>query len=297
MFHTGVSEDLLLKQKEFGALRTKLLRGAQEFYRKLEGLLGDHTDRDSRLALGRAYYEVGELTMQLDSKKDSLAMHQRALALFEELTREAPADAELRSEVERSCPRSHSCSRRSGKRPTPWPPSRRACAIAQDLAEAAPADIGRQSELARVDDLHGAFLLDNSRVGEGLDALERARAIQEDLVRSEPVGRALPARCSPRRATTWPCSSTLSGRTDEALAVYGRARDLVEGLFRANPTDARIAHEVPRTLGNMAIALQCAGRPNEALAAYDRAREVLGTIGDANPTLLSVTRDRAWIDG
>jgi hypothetical protein len=40
MFHAGVSEDLLLKQKEFGALRTKLLRGAQEFYRKLEGLLG-----------------------------------------------------------------------------------------------------------------------------------------------------------------------------------------------------------------------------------------------------------------
>src|SRR6202040_3191503 len=67
IFHTGVSEDLLLKQKEFGALRTKLLRGAQEFYRKLEGLLGDHTDRDSRLALGRAYYEVAELTKELDS--------------------------------------------------------------------------------------------------------------------------------------------------------------------------------------------------------------------------------------
>ena len=52
MFHTGVSEDLLLKQKEFGALRTKLLRGAQEFYRKLEGLLGGQADRDSRRALG-----------------------------------------------------------------------------------------------------------------------------------------------------------------------------------------------------------------------------------------------------
>ncbi len=53
MFHTGVSADLLLKQKEFGALRTKLLRGAQEFYRKLEGMLGGQADRDSRLALAR----------------------------------------------------------------------------------------------------------------------------------------------------------------------------------------------------------------------------------------------------
>ena len=59
------------------------------------------------------------------------------------------------------------------------------------------------------------------------------------------------------------------------LAVYDRARDLVEWLFRANPTDARIAHEVPRTLGNMAIALETLGRPDEALAAHDRAREVL----------------------
>ncbi len=95
MFHTGVSEDLLLKQKEFGALRIKLLRGAQEFYRKLEGLLGGQADRDSRLALGRAYHEVGELTRQLDSAKDALAMHQRALALFEDLASEAPADSEL----------------------------------------------------------------------------------------------------------------------------------------------------------------------------------------------------------
>ena len=124
MFHTGVSEDLLLKQKEFGALRTKLLRGAQEFYRKLEGLLGGQADRDSRLALARAYYEVGELTRQLDSKQDALAMHRRALALFEDLANEAPADRSCGERSNGATPRSHSCSRRSGKRPRLWlPPS------------------------------------------------------------------------------------------------------------------------------------------------------------------------------
>ena len=74
-----------------------------------------------------------------------------------------------------------------------------------------------------------------------------------------------------------------AGRTDEALAVYGRARELVRGLFRAKPADPRIAHELVRTLGNMAIALESAGRPNEALAAYDRAREVLGADGGRQP--------------
>ena len=64
MFHTGVSEDLLLKEKEFGRLRTKLLRGAQAFYRKLEGLLEGQADRDSRLGLGA-------LTMRWASSRGS----------------------------------------------------------------------------------------------------------------------------------------------------------------------------------------------------------------------------------
>ena len=80
------------------------------------------------------------------------------------------------------------------------------------------------------------------------------------------------------------------------MAVYGRARELAEGLFRVKPADAQIAHELVRTLGNMGISLDGAGRQNQALAAYGRAREVLAAMEDSNPTLLAITRDRAWID-
>ena len=45
LFHGEVSEDFLLKEKPFEALRTKLLRGAADFYSKLEGLLAGQTDR------------------------------------------------------------------------------------------------------------------------------------------------------------------------------------------------------------------------------------------------------------
>src|SRR5262249_47461952 len=89
-------EDILLKQEEFKALRTKLLRGAREFYRKLEGLLQGHQDRDSRLSLGRAYLEVGDLTRQLDSTEEAQKVLLRAVALFETLSREDPADVEPR---------------------------------------------------------------------------------------------------------------------------------------------------------------------------------------------------------
>ena len=45
VFHSGVSTDLLLKQEEFGDLRTRLLRGAKVFYDKLETLLKDQSRR------------------------------------------------------------------------------------------------------------------------------------------------------------------------------------------------------------------------------------------------------------
>ena len=50
-FHTGVSEDFLLKNAEFKELRTKLLKEAAGFYAELEKLLAGQTDAKSRKAL------------------------------------------------------------------------------------------------------------------------------------------------------------------------------------------------------------------------------------------------------
>ena len=295
MFHTGVSEDLLLKQKEFGALRTKLLRGAQEFYRKLEGLLGGQADRDSRLGLGRTYYEVGELTRQLDSMTDALAMHERALTLFEDLISKNPTDAELRSEVERSCLAVALLLEAVGHNSQALAPAERACSIAQDLAAADPANIRRQVELAQAERRRAEILWAESHPAEALEGLERARRLQEELVRIDPSDEHFRDELA-QTCDTLGMRLDESGRQSEALAAFDRARELGEALFRANLTDGRIAHEVVRTLGNMGLALDGAGRRNEALAAYGRAREVLVAMANSNPTLLAITRDRAWID-
>ena len=65
LFHGEISKDLLLKQDQFQKLRDKLLRGAADFYGRLEGLLKERTDRESQAALGRAYEELGELTLSI----------------------------------------------------------------------------------------------------------------------------------------------------------------------------------------------------------------------------------------
>ena len=53
IFHTGVSEDFLLKQEQFKDVRDRLLKSASDFYGKLGSLLGKETDMASHQASGR----------------------------------------------------------------------------------------------------------------------------------------------------------------------------------------------------------------------------------------------------
>jgi len=74
-FHTGVSEDFLLKQEQFKEVRDRLLKSASDFYGKLGALLGKESDLASRRALWQANYEVAELTGKVGRPGDALAAH------------------------------------------------------------------------------------------------------------------------------------------------------------------------------------------------------------------------------
>ena len=70
-FHTGVSEDFLLKEDKFKALRDRLLRSAGEFYGKLSSLLGRETDLASRCALAQSNFELADLTLRVGRLEDA----------------------------------------------------------------------------------------------------------------------------------------------------------------------------------------------------------------------------------
>ena len=110
LFHGEVSQDLLLKEKQFEGLRGKLLRGAADFYGKLEGLLEGQTD-PSRARPGQGLYRAGRADRQ-DRRREAeaLAVHRKALA------------------VKRSWPPSR-CRPRGDHRGGPEPPRRREVAV------------------------------------------------------------------------------------------------------------------------------------------------------------------------
>ena len=69
-FHTGVSEDFLLKQEQFKDVRDRLLKSASDFYGKLGALLGKESDLASRRVLWQANYEVADLTGKVGKPED-----------------------------------------------------------------------------------------------------------------------------------------------------------------------------------------------------------------------------------
>jgi len=92
LFHGEVSEDLLLKEKQFDKLRNKLLRGAAGFYCKLGGLFKSQDDSESQAALGRAYHELGALTAKIGNNAEALSINRDALKVRRELASRPGAD-------------------------------------------------------------------------------------------------------------------------------------------------------------------------------------------------------------
>src|SRR5262249_10248921 len=98
-FHTGVSEEALLKNPQFKGLRTRLLKQAAEFYGELEKLLAGQTDAKSRKTLAEGYFQLAELTGNIGDQKQALDLHRQALAVRRELAAATGADVKARLEV------------------------------------------------------------------------------------------------------------------------------------------------------------------------------------------------------
>jgi tetratricopeptide (TPR) repeat protein len=295
-FHAGVSEDVLLKQAEFADLRGRLLRQARDFYRKLQELLTDQADRDSRRALARSYIEVGKITREVETFRDALAVQQRALALLEGLAADSPDDTDLRHELGRcwlALAELHQA--RDGGTADASAALTKAQEALETVVAARPSNVEARTDLAlslwlvagihSQEGRHEKAIEIQRRVCADLDALlaadPAAERVRHELVRSlDNLGLYLHD----------------ANRPEEALAAYARSSDLAEALVRDHPADPKHAHELARTLGNMALSLLAVGRSDDAAAAYARAREVLAVGMKAHPTLLLFRRDSTWIE-
>jgi eukaryotic-like serine/threonine-protein kinase len=182
-FHTGVSEDFLLKQEQFKELRDRLLNSAADFYGKLGALLGQETDVASRRALAQSNFELAELTAKVGRSEDALGMHRAVLAACEALAADPRADIDIKVDLGRSLNALGSMLEAIGRLDEAEAAYRRAETHLSHLAQADPKSVTVGSALAFCRARVGSLLNTTGRGDEGLSWVRRALTDQQEVVR------------------------------------------------------------------------------------------------------------------
>jgi tetratricopeptide (TPR) repeat protein/tRNA A-37 threonylcarbamoyl transferase component Bud32 len=283
LFHTGVSEDALLKNPEFNELRKKLLKEAAGFYADLEKLLAGQTDVKSRQALASAYFQLGELTDKIGTNPEALAVHRKALAVRRELASAKGADVETRLDVARSLRAEGILLYHTGD-PTgalrAWEEQRD---IATALEAESASDVVR-AILARSHNTIAVLLMETGKPALALQAFQRALAIQEKLSDANP---AIAGFQSDMALSLNNIGTVLvrTGKPEEALASWRKALAINQKLADARPKNAEFQSALAGTHNNIYELLSQTGKASEALRAARNALEVRQKLADANPAV------------
>jgi serine/threonine protein kinase/tetratricopeptide (TPR) repeat protein len=285
-FHTGVSEDFLLKEEKFKDLRDRLLKSAADFYGKLSARLGNETDFTSRRALAQSNFELAELTRKVGRSEDALAAHRSVLSEREALAAEHGADASLKADVGRSLTEVAFLLSSIGRGDESLATYRRSETL---LAAVATHDTAARAALAACRSRMGLQLYYSGRVPEALAALERARAEQEALA-------AVPDTTNGARRELAESVSTIgyllwnSGKVFEAEPVFREALAMSQKLADENPdvTEFRFRRaSVHFYLGNV---LSTIGRLAEGEAELRTALAQSEDVLRGNPAVNRVLR-------
>jgi tetratricopeptide (TPR) repeat protein len=290
-FHTGVSEDALLKNDNLKTLRTKLLKQAAGFYGDLEKLLAGQADDKSRKALGAAYFQLADLTNKIGDKKAALAVCRQALALRRELAAEPGADVQARLDVARSLERVGDVLDDMGDKAGALAAYKEEGDIAARLEAEAPTDAVRSVLGQSYDKI--AYLLHYQRKSQdALAAKAKALAILRPLAEANPAI----AEFQNKLAISYGNLGVIqleTGKQKESSESLERAIAILQKLVDANPTVTEYQSFLARDYNNLAIDKREAGRPLEALESYERATILRQKLVDNNPAVTIFQSDLA----
>ena len=293
LFSGEVSEDLLLKQKQFQGLRAKLLEGAAGFYSKLQGLLDGQSDPRSRSELGRAYAELGELTSTIGKTADAVALHRKGLSVRRELASQPGADADSTLDVVRSLNGLGLLLGTAGDRPGRLASYEEAYKLALDLVDSSRGSDEARFELARC--LSGLpAILPKGRQEEALKMARRSVATMRELVLKHP---------SMTRYQEWlaECLRMMSyivriqaGKPDEGIAFNEEAVTYYQKLADARPDLYRFQNRLAQLHNNIAASSWDLGKVEDAVTAERRALLSWQKSADAYPAVSQLANNVAF---
>jgi tetratricopeptide (TPR) repeat protein len=294
LFHGEVSEDLLLKERRFEKLRNKLLHGAADFYGKLEVLLRERSDRDSRLALGFAYEQLADLTRNIGRTKEALEVLEKAVNVRRGLASEPGASDAVKLDLARSL-RSYASELEIHDPKAAEAPMLEALSIANGLK---PSN-GMTEPLFRVRGKIayglGWYYHYVSKEELSADWLRQSAEIFEEGLASS-GGSALDVQSlrelvNTHNARTGPLNTLL--RTPEALEGLKRANEVGRLLLAHDPDQPIDRNQFATTYYDMGVSFHFLGRHAEAFAAFRAGMDVLDPLVQEYPAHLLYIRTLA----
>ncbi len=291
-FHTGVSEDFLLKEEPFKELRDRLLKSASDFYGKLGALLGKETDPAARRALAQANFEVAELTRKVGRPEDALAAHRQVLAAREALAAESQANLDIQAEVGRSLTAIAVLFRSSGKSKESEEMYRKAETLLVELTPTIAGAVAVRAALADCRWQLGSLLIPAGRYDEVLSFLRLALADLKTLA-------AAPGATTELRRSLAVTHGMLgmllrnTGKFAESEAEYREAMSRFQKLADDNATLTGSQRDLALCHDNFAALLDGMERRSEELAEFRKARGLYQKLADGHPAVTQFRYDLA----
>ena len=187
-YHTGVSQDALLRQPELKELRKSLLLGAHDFYRRLKENLEGRQSNDpaTRLKLAQACLDLGRLATQIGSMKDARASYEQALALHRGLADEYPEHNAYRCDLANTYNALGDLDSKTGRYDDAEAAFRAALLIQDALVRQLPDEDQYRNDLAGTNSKLGTVYHLIGKLDLAKTAHSTALAIREALVREHP---------------------------------------------------------------------------------------------------------------
>jgi serine/threonine-protein kinase len=292
-FHTGVSEDFLLKEPQFKDLRDRLLRSASDFYERLETLLERHSDFASRRALGHVRFELASLTAKVGRVEDALAALRRVLAYQKSLASGAEADLDVLADLGYSHTGIGRLLNDTGEIEQAETTLREGVARLSPFAGSPSATERARHALAQCRMYLGRLLMIAGRNEEALSVLERARDEIESLAGS---GNRRSRYLTDQAFTFSFIGAALwqMGKTAESVEAHRESLKTRETLAATDPADPEFKRGLGLSHHNLGWTVSILGRVDEALASYRRAAEIQKGLADAEPAVTIYQYDLAF---
>ena len=283
-FHTGASEDVLLKQQEFEPLRKKLLANAADFYRKLQAQLGSGADPHTRSALARSYSALGDMDQDVGATDQALRDYEQGRALYEKLAADGQGDTAPQKELVKLLINESAVYQSRKEMDSAKKAASQAVTMGEQLVASAPGDPERSYLLAQslntLSNTNPNTSDDKERLTprRATELMERAAADHPDIAEYQRyLGSTLGSLANVAFA---------KGQSEESVKLNAQAAEILEKLRITNPSDLKVRRSLAITYGNKGLADGQWGKFEDALADFRRSSQVLEEMTNEQPAVI-----------